>query len=178
MQPKDLYYQAETGNGERLAQPVKDRSVLVNNELIFTMPGNAVLGIAMSVGAIKVTTKALEDMAPIGLVELVSSNIPVQLQNMAVILAPYCYLFGHPDAYVESRIAITNNIYKPTNSSGPNTINDRENTTTLKRRSERRPVRGAQSWVADNGELLASQCREGVLKLLNSMGPEIEWDSS
>ncbi len=149
---RDLVQQSLTGNGERLAKPVPNRPVLVNNSLVFSVPGNAVLGIAMSVGAIKSSVEALSGMEAFDLVALLEAELD-QLPDVPTTLEPYCYLHGHPKAYVESRIYVV-------------TEADAQ---TLSKRSELKPIEGEGSWAENGGRSLIEVCSAGIVELATQL---------
>ncbi|MEM7363451.1 MAG: hypothetical protein AAF525_05470 [Pseudomonadota bacterium] len=149
---RDLVEQANNGRGERLAKPIPGQPVLVNNQLVFAMPGDAALGIAMTVGSIKKTVALFDEMPVFDLTQVARENLPQQTD--IVRLEPYCYLNGYPKATLESRLLIAT-------SDGTET--------TLTRTSERLPVEGDDSWSANGGQQLIDTCSAGIAELTRDL---------
>lgn len=154
VQERDLIQQAREGEGERLAKPVPGRPILVNNQLVFSAPGDAVLGIAMAVGAIQRTVEALSDMGKVDLIGIVASaEVPSSEQIKAI--EPYCYLNGYPHAVLESRLHLVSS-----HGSSMKVL-----------QSQRLPVLGESSWSWNRGEQLVKACTQGISQLVEELKP-------
>lgn len=121
IQSRDLVLQSKTGNGEGLAKPVPGHALLINNQLIFSSMGDVALGVAMAVGAIKQSLTLFENMQPLELEQTLKNALSkhshhsqwqsllkhYKSNNTQILLEPYCYLNGHPNAKLEVRLHMT-----------------------------------------------------------------------
>jgi hypothetical protein len=176
IQTRDLILQSKTGNGEGLAKPVPGQPLLVNNQLIFSTMGDAVLGIAIAVGAIQQTIDKFTDMQPLQLEQTLETSLSTRTNNpqwqqqlsqlqskkMQLILEPYCYLNGHPNAELEVRLHV---ILKE----GKKVLRDKQLTKT----SARAPVLGDNSWSSNKGEKVKQFSTTAIPVLLEQLQEQL-----
>ena len=162
-----------SGDGEGLAKVVPDHPLLVNNQLVFAIPGDAVLGIAMAVGAIDSTIDVFAELPDMALEAHLSSELEatysseqwqmwlssLKVANQRLVLTPYCYLNGHPEAQLRGRIAMG----EKTESGSVTFLNLHEV------EGQRRQLEGEESWSGDNGQHLANDCRQLVTEVLQNL---------
>lgn len=164
VQKRDLIKQSQEGNGEGLAKGVPGQPLLINNQLVFSTMGDAVLGISIATGAIKKTIDLFQNMSPLLMEQWTqqaldqqsnSSQWNVLLNRLShekqrLIVSPYAYLNGHPHAVLEVRLHV----------SLMDDISGVVWSSQLYERSDRLPLEGGVSWSADNGERIINFSRE------------------
>ncbi len=157
---RDLSEQVRVGNGEGLAKPIKNQPVLVNNQLIFAAMGDAVLGIAMTIGTNNKTVGLFSSMAALNAEQSVQQLIEqhrqelewqalvskLRSQSQVLEIEPYGYLNGHPSARLQVRVRLS----LKHEEGEPSLVE-------LYEESESFSLSGDKSWSADNGQLLAEQ---------------------
>ncbi len=161
------------GNGEGLAEFAAGHSVLVNNQLVFATPGDAVLGIALAVGAINDVREALTNIDPLNLEEIASQVMvslaqqptwtsllgSLQQQSIKLRLVPYCYLDGTPQASLQGRVWVSS-------ATGSDIL---AIDLVLRTDGERLPLEGEGSWSANKGRLLRESCQALVIQSLEQL---------
>ncbi len=180
VQPRDLIAQAKTGNGEGLAKPVPGQPLLINNQLIFSTMGDAVLGIAIAVGAISKTIELFDDMRPMDMVRWTSDEVnrmsatqewqtlltDMKKNRQQLIIEPYAYLNGHPNATLEIRLRITK------------LADDQQLwSRTLSTLSDTKPLQGVDSWSAEQGNEVLVFAQQSLPELIGRLPDEISLNS-
>lgn len=173
---RDLVEQIRTGNGEGLAKAVPGRALLINNQLLFGMMGSdAVLGISMTVGTIKETVELFNDLAPLALEEKLGHLLTkkrndrqwnemigrLTRDNKRLLLEPYLYLNGYPDAVLETRIRLV------LEEAGREVC-----ALELKVSSEKRSLQGENAWSSGRGALLSQEADGALIEALNRIDQE------
>ena len=174
---RDLTLSANRGDGEGLAKPVPEQPLLINNQLVFSMMGDAVLGIAIAVGAIAQTIDLFADMDSLAIERWTADEIDRVSQSDAwqllltrlsqgqqrLVIEPYAYLNGHPDAILEARLSVT------VMANGVNL-----STRTIAKQSDTKPLKGAGSWSENKGQAVRVFIQDALPELIAQLPQSIE----
>ena len=172
IQHRDVTLSSNLMEGEGLAKGVPGQPLLINNQLVFSTMGDAVLGIAIAVGAIKRSVDLFDDMAPLDMREWTQLAIEEKYgdpewnklsgklasNGYNLILEPYSYLDGYPEATLETRLAVT--------------IVDADGGQLgfqLVERAQRLPLDGAESWSENNAKKLLSAVQVALPNLIEKL---------
>ncbi len=164
IEDKDL---SKRGVGEGLAKPLPGQPLLVNHPMNMMMAFSmeAGMGVAIAVGDHVAksgkTLKALKPVPPLQLKtklqyvlqqgieseEWTVISDKLTKQNRKLVLQPYCYLSGYPNAKLETRI-----LARISDQDG-NIVWEKE----VKEVSAEKPIFEADSWSANNGQAIMAE---------------------
>ncbi len=184
IEDKDL---GKRGNGEGLAKPLPGQPLLVNHPMNMMMAFSmeAGMGVAIAVGDHVAksgkTLKALKPVPPLQLktklqymlqqgVESEESTVisdELTKQNRKLVLQPYCYLFGYPNAKLETRI-----LARVSDQDG-GIVWEKE----VKEVSAEKPIFEADSWSANNGQAIMAEMDRALPVVWEALLVQIEADT-
>lgn len=168
---KDLTQQQRSGDGEGLAKPVPGQPLLINNSLVFSTMGDAVLGIAIATSTIKRTVDLFNDMqaletmawtrqaiARLDSPQWQAMSADMQSSGRQLMIEPYAYLHGHPSAILQVRMAVSE--------VGRSGVLWTEQ---LIEKSQKKPLEGESSWSANHAQALVDFTRQALPTLLSQL---------